>query len=70
MKWRTDEHIQFNFPVAVNLSPKQLVSGDFIDLLDKVLRDTGLPPENLVLELTETAVMLNPDVAISTPGQN
>ena len=69
VKWRTDEHIQFNFPVAVNLSPKQLVSGDFIDLLDKVLRDTGLPPENLVLELTETAVMLNPDVAISTLGK-
>ena len=65
VKWQEEEDIQFDFPVAVNLSPKQLVNGDFIEILYKVLRDSSMPPANLVLELTETAVMHNPDVAIS-----
>ncbi len=66
VKWLKDESIQFNYPVSVNLSPKQLVHNDFVDLLVWVLKETGVPPENLVLELTETAVMQNPEVAIST----
>jgi diguanylate cyclase (GGDEF)-like protein/PAS domain S-box-containing protein len=66
VKWLKDENINFNYPVSVNLSPKQLVNNDFVDLLIWVLKETQIPPENLVLELTETAVMQNPEVAIST----
>lgn len=66
VEWLNDESINFNYPVSVNLSPKQLVHNDFVDLLIWVLKETGIPPENLVLELTETAVMQNPEVAIST----
>jgi EAL domain-containing protein (putative c-di-GMP-specific phosphodiesterase class I) len=66
VKWLYDETINFNYPVSVNLSPKQLVHNDFVDLLIWVLKETKIPPENLVLELTETAVMQNPEVAIST----
>lgn len=66
VKWQQAEDIQFDFPIAVNLSPKQLINGDFIETLYKVLRDTHTPPSSLVLELTETAVMQNPEIAIST----
>ncbi len=66
VQWLQDEKINFNYPVSVNLSPKQLVNNDFVDLLIWVLTETQIPPENLVLELTETAVMQNPEVAIST----
>ncbi len=66
VKWLRDPAISFNYPVSINLSPKQLVYNDFVDLLIWVLKETEIPPENLVLELTETAVMQNPEVAIST----
>jgi EAL domain-containing protein (putative c-di-GMP-specific phosphodiesterase class I) len=43
--------------VSVNLSPRQLRNGDLPQLVANVLRDTGLKPGQLHLELTETAVL-------------
>jgi diguanylate cyclase (GGDEF)-like protein len=43
--------------VSVNLSPRQLRSGDLPAVVADVLRDTGLQPRQLHLELTETAVL-------------
>ncbi|MFC5570776.1 putative bifunctional diguanylate cyclase/phosphodiesterase [Lysobacter yangpyeongensis] len=43
--------------VSVNLSPRQLRSGDLPQIVADVLRDTGLNPRQLHLELTETAVL-------------
>jgi diguanylate cyclase (GGDEF)-like protein len=43
--------------VSVNVSPRQLRSGDLPQLVANVLRDTGLHPRQLHLELTETAVL-------------
>lgn len=65
VKWRDDENIAFDYPISVNLSPKQLNHADFVEVLVGALKDTKMPPKNLVLELTETAVMQNPEVAIS-----
>lgn len=42
-------------PVAVNVSPRQLGASDIAGSVMGVLADTGLPAENLKLELTETA---------------
>lgn len=65
MAWHGDEELLLDFPISVNLSPKQLITGEFLQLLEEVLENTGLPATKLVLELTETAVMKNPEVAIS-----
>ena len=43
--------------VSVNVSPRQLRSGDLPEVVADCLRDTGLPPSRLHLELTETAVI-------------
>ena len=43
--------------VSVNVSPRQLRSGDLPDVVAECLRDTGLPASRLHLELTETAVI-------------
>ena len=49
--------------VAVNLSPRQLEAGNLAAVVSEALNDSGLPPERLILELTETAIMdLRPDV--------
>jgi diguanylate cyclase (GGDEF)-like protein len=43
--------------VAVNLSARQLSNDGFADLIRRVLKDTGLDPKWLQVELTETALM-------------
>ncbi|HZX79584.1 MAG TPA: EAL domain-containing protein [Lysobacter sp.] len=43
--------------VSVNVSPRQLRSGDLARMVEASLRDAGLPPERLHIELTETAVI-------------
>lgn len=50
--------------VSVNLSIRQFVRQDLPEKVRAILEETGLPPENLRLELTESAVMENVEVAI------
>ena len=48
-----------NCYVSVNISSKQLSDGNLIDELDAILRDTGLAPQRLRLEITESAIVEN-----------
>ena len=41
--------------VAVNLSAVQFRSSAVVDIVDGILAETGLPPERLELEITESA---------------
>lgn len=43
--------------VAVNISPVQFMTKDFVNLVRNVLSDTDLKPARLELEVTETAMM-------------
>jgi EAL domain-containing protein (putative c-di-GMP-specific phosphodiesterase class I) len=43
--------------VAVNVSPKQLSNPSFPDVISKVLRECGLQPERLELEITESVAI-------------
>jgi diguanylate cyclase (GGDEF)-like protein len=49
-------------PVAVNVSPLQLLEGDFPTRVAHLLDRFGLPPEAITLELTESAVVANLDL--------
>jgi diguanylate cyclase (GGDEF)-like protein len=53
------------FAVAVNLSAVQFRQPDLPALVERILREEGLPPEALELELTESAAMSNPQHAVS-----
>ena len=44
------------YKVAVNLSSVQLSHANLPELVERILRESGLPPDRLELELTETAV--------------
>jgi diguanylate cyclase (GGDEF)-like protein len=39
--------------VTVNVSPRQLVEPGYVETVDRALRDSGLPPGALILEITE-----------------
>ncbi|HET7174441.1 MAG TPA: EAL domain-containing protein [Gammaproteobacteria bacterium] len=47
--------------MAVNISPRQLRQPDFLDRIMSILDETGLLPGSLVLELTESSMMENPE---------
>ncbi|HKG50107.1 MAG TPA: EAL domain-containing protein [Actinomycetales bacterium] len=47
--------------MSVNLSPRQLQDPRLVDNVREILEETGMRPGNLVLELTETALMAEPD---------
>jgi diguanylate cyclase (GGDEF)-like protein/PAS domain S-box-containing protein len=49
--------------VAVNVSPRQLAEDDFPAIVAEALADHDLPPDLLCLEITESAVMADPDAA-------
>jgi EAL domain-containing protein (putative c-di-GMP-specific phosphodiesterase class I) len=51
--------------VAVNLSAASLTDATLLDDLVRWTEESGLPPTRLVLEITETAIMQNTDVAVS-----
>jgi diguanylate cyclase (GGDEF)-like protein len=45
--------------ISVNISPRQLRSGELPDVVGNALRNSGLLPHQLHLELTETAVLVD-----------
>ena len=51
-------------PVAVNVSPTQLGFKGFAEMIARVLKETNLEPHNLELEITESAVMHDPEITI------
>ena len=50
--------------VSVNLSPRQLAQPDLVDDVRTIIADTGLPPELLNLEITESMTMDDPEFAV------
>ncbi|QPK64792.1 EAL domain-containing protein [Methylomonas sp. LL1] len=49
------------FTMAVNVSPRQLEQENFADQVIEIAAETGLPPEYLELELTESLFIRNPE---------
>jgi diguanylate cyclase (GGDEF)-like protein/PAS domain S-box-containing protein len=49
--------------MSVNVSSRQLADEDFEQVVERALQATGLEPRLLCLEITESAVMADPDAA-------
>ena len=59
-----NRRMKMNLYVSVNVSTRQLMAHDFTDLVEQAITRTGIKPENLRLELTETFFMESPDHTI------
>jgi len=64
--WQTTDKPPY---VSVNVSAHQLRHADFFDHLVAALDNTHLPPESLVLELTESTLMQDPERALDFLGR-
>ena len=67
-KWRRELPGAENAYVTVNLSAHQLNDADLLDTIAAALADSGLPPEALVLEVTESMLMSETSATIATLG--
>lgn len=65
VRWRR-EHGDDTLRVGVNLSAVQLREKAFEDRVQRVLDETGCPPDALVLELTESSTLYESDHALDT----
>jgi EAL domain-containing protein (putative c-di-GMP-specific phosphodiesterase class I) len=59
--WRQAGVVDDAFYISVNLSARQLAEPSLVENVARALRDSGLPPDALVLEITESTLMLNFD---------
>jgi len=51
--------------LSINVSPRQIMSPNFADVLSGILSDTGFPADKLEVEITESVLMDDTDVAVS-----
>jgi diguanylate cyclase (GGDEF)-like protein len=68
-RWQKLSRLDGPLPVSVNLSGKQFLQPDLLEQIQEVLRETGLDPRGLKLEITETVVMENIETATHTLEQ-
>jgi predicted signal transduction protein with EAL and GGDEF domain len=64
-QWQRDFPSQPPLTISVNLSALQLAQPDLLSQISKVLQTSGLAPGSLKLEITESAVMRDPERANS-----
>ena len=53
----------------MNLSPRELAQPDLVDRVRATLRNAGVDPRRLCLEITESALLDDADVALATLAQ-
>ena len=53
------------FKLSVNLSLRQLQEPDLVQRIQEILRETGMNPQHLALEITESLMFQEPDKAIA-----
>ncbi len=61
VRWREAGH---PIGIAVNVSAKQLDNDDFVSDVRDSLQETGLEPDSLTIEITETALMRDTDATV------
>jgi diguanylate cyclase (GGDEF)-like protein/PAS domain S-box-containing protein len=67
--WKTQFPQHSALTISINLSNKQLKDIRFVDIIDQVLRETGLEGKFLTLELTESMLIDDLDSIIKTLTQ-
>ncbi len=64
MAWR-DQGLP-PIPLSINLSPRQFADAELLPDLERELSTSGMPPQALELEVTESVVISSPERALAT----
>jgi len=63
VSWRNRLNQAADLSMSVNVSVKQIINKQFIDQVDVIMKDTGIDPGLLCLEITESVVIESNDFA-------
>ncbi|MCU1289673.1 MAG: diguanylate cyclase/phosphodiesterase with and sensor(s) [Acidobacteria bacterium] len=63
--WRKEYAGDIELSITVNLSMRQFQQKDLVDMVSSVIKETGLNPECLILEITESFMLQNTEATIS-----
>lgn len=74
LRWSIDEALSMSsslgsngeMPIAVNMSPRDLLDPTLAEGVARLLREHSLPAEAISLEVTEGAIMVDPERCITT----
>ncbi|MDX8394305.1 MAG: EAL domain-containing protein [Mariprofundales bacterium] len=61
-QWQDQDLPAFN--ISVNLSARQLGGTNLVNIVLNILKETGLPPSSLELEITETSIIMHAEQAL------
>ena len=65
-RWIDTEVVSPSTTMSVNVSPRQLHDPQFVTVVSDALRSSGIPAEQLWLEVTETVMITEPAQALSS----
>jgi diguanylate cyclase (GGDEF)-like protein/PAS domain S-box-containing protein len=65
-RWRTAGIVGGTVQMAVNVSPRQLCRPEFVLTVDAALRAADLEPRALCIEITESAIIHDPELALDS----
>ena len=65
LAWQRLDAIGHPLPLSVNVSPSQFRQHGFVDSVQRLLRETGVPADQLIFELTEGVVVDKRDGVIA-----
>ncbi len=66
VEWQRQYGLGADLTISVNFSARHLAEENIVALLADVLADTGLPAKSLKIEITETLITSNPELASQT----
>jgi EAL domain-containing protein (putative c-di-GMP-specific phosphodiesterase class I) len=61
--WQSEKLVNYPLIASVNLSARQFTQTNLIEQIEQIITETRIAPENLKLEITESAIMNNPQAA-------
>lgn len=64
--WQERFGLEGKLSMSVNLSARHIAEDNIVDLMRDVLSRSGLPPRDLKIEITESLIMTNPELAAQT----
>lgn len=62
--WNREYPKSLPLTIAVNLCDRELIDPDFASSVEAALRESGVPPSRLVLEMTEGVMMTHMEIAV------
>jgi diguanylate cyclase (GGDEF)-like protein len=65
-RWISEGIVDDTTTISVNVSPRQIADPHFADIVQEALTRSGVPPHLLWLEVTESMMLSEPEIARST----